>query len=89
MDFLPSRRTIVHRMSQSRAAQRRATWFAGVAHSASEADELDVEFWMNATPEERILGVAQLTTELQTMEGSDGSSPRLQRTLAGVRPRER
>lgn len=73
----------------SRAAQRRETWFAGVAHSSAEADTLDVEFWLQATPEERILGVTELIGEMITMEGGHGSPPRLQRTLGGVRPRER
>lgn len=76
-------------MLSSRAAERRATWFAGVAHSAAEAEELDIEFWMQATPEERLLGVTQLLSEMVTMEGIHGTLPRLQRAVGGVRPRER
>ncbi len=76
-------------MESSRAAHRRDTWFGGVAHSAGEADDMDVEFWMQATPEERILGVTQLITEMVTMEGIHAAPPRLQRTVGGVRPRER
>jgi hypothetical protein len=70
-----------------RAAHRRATWSGGVARSFAEADEMDLAFWMAATPQERLRGVTQLIEEMRIMEGGRGPSPRLQRTVGGTRPR--
>ena len=71
-------------MSPERAAYRRANWVGGVAHSFAEAEEQDLEFWMNATPEQRIRGVADLTREFLSEEDQGELSPRLQRTVGGV-----
>ncbi len=70
-----------------RAAYRRANWVGGVAQSHDEAAELEVEFWMHATPAERILGVTQLVEEMRTLGNPHESPARLQRTVGGVRPR--
>ncbi|GAC1599071.1 MAG: hypothetical protein NVS3B20_21000 [Polyangiales bacterium] len=74
-------------MSSERAAYRRTHWRGGVAHSRAEAEEFDLEFWMSATPAERIRGVAQLVEEMGKVVDEHGSPARLQRTVGGVRPR--
>jgi hypothetical protein len=70
-----------------RAAHRRATWSGGVVRSFAEAEERDLEFWLAATPQERLRGVTQLIHEMAMMEGARGPSPRLQRSVGGTRPR--
>lgn len=72
---------------EARAALRRKTWTGGVARSAEEADAYDLEFWMAATPAERIRGVTQLIDEMRRIGGDDGPAPRLQRSVGGVRKR--
>ena len=71
----------------ARATYRRTHWVGGVAGSHAEADEMDVEFWANATPGERVRGVTQLIDEMRTSKEHDGSPDRLQRTVGGVRAR--
>ena len=70
-----------------RAAHRRATWSGGVARSFAEAEEMDLEFWLAATPQERLRGVTQMIDEMAMMGGASGPSPRLQRAVGGTRPR--
>ena len=72
---------------EERAERRRRTWTGGVARSFEEADEMDLEFWMNATPAERLRGVTQLVFEMHEWAGDGGSPPRLQRAVGGVRKR--
>jgi hypothetical protein len=69
-----------------RAEERRRTWTGGVAHGFAEMEKADLEFWMSATPEQRILGVTQLIDEMRGIRGDRGPTPRLQRTVGGVRP---
>jgi hypothetical protein len=73
--------------ASERAAIRRATWTGGVARSFREADEQDVEYWLAATPEQRIRAVTELTAEMLAMEGVREPSLRLQRSVGGTRPR--
>ncbi|HEY8079512.1 MAG TPA: hypothetical protein VIF62_35520 [Labilithrix sp.] len=74
--------------ARKRAERRRATWTGGVARSFDEMEEADLEFWLSATPEERIRSVTMLIDEMRAMEGDDGPRPRLQRSVGGVRPRK-
>jgi hypothetical protein len=74
-------------VSESRAEERRRTWTGGVATSFEEMEQLDLEFWMAATPGQRIRGVTMLIDEMRWMRGESGSTPRLQRAVGGVRPR--
>jgi hypothetical protein len=74
---------------ERRAEQRRRQWVGGVAHGFAEAEAMDIAFWASASPAERVRGVTLLTAELRWTEGDDGSAPRLQRTVGGVRPRGR
>jgi hypothetical protein len=73
---------------EERAEARRRTWKGGVAKSFEEAEQMDLLFWLAATPGERIRGVTQLIDDMRWMEGDRGSSPRLQRAAGGVRTRE-
>ncbi len=50
-------------------------------------DEADLEFWLSATPAERIRGMTELIQEMLAIEGADGPAPRLQRSVFGARPR--
>ena len=68
-----------------RAERRRRTWSGGVAHSFAEMDEIDLQFWLRATPAERVRAVTELIDEMRAMMGEDGPTPRLQRSVGGVR----
>ena len=61
--------------ASERAALRRATWKGRVAHSFREAEEHDVEYWLAATPEQRIRAVTELTAEMLAMEGVLSTEP--------------
>jgi hypothetical protein len=74
-------------MGSDRAAERRATWTGGVVRSFAEAETMDLEFWLSATPSQRMQGVTELMQEMYTAGGEDGPAPRLQRTIGGVRTR--
>jgi hypothetical protein len=76
-------------MRAHRANERRKMWIGGVAHDFSEMEEADLAFWMAATPAERVRGVTMLIDEMRVMGGEDGPTPRLQRTVGGVRPQRR
>jgi hypothetical protein len=67
-----------------RAARRRAEWQGGVARSFEEMERHDLEFWLRATPGERIRAIAELAATVAALKGDDG---RLQRSVGGVRPR--
>jgi hypothetical protein len=70
-----------------RAAHRRANWSGGVARSFAEAEEMDLEFWLAATPQERLRGVTQLIDEMRRLEGDLGPPPRLDKSVGGTRQR--
>ena len=80
------RYTSVLSSSSERAEARRRKWKGGVARSSEEAEAMDFEFWMAATPEERLLGVTQLIEEMSIISGQHAPT-RLQRSVGGVRPR--
>jgi hypothetical protein len=50
----------------------------------AEAEEMDLGFWLNATPQERLRAVTELVYEMMEAN-ADGSPPRLQRSIGGVR----
>src|SRR5262245_38635526 len=77
------------RDADARAAARRATWQGGVARSFREMEDVDLDFWLSATPEVRVGAVWELMEELRALQGDDGPAPRLQRSVGGVRPRGR
>ena len=71
---------------EDRAERRRLTWTGGVARDAAAMEDADLEFWMAATPAERVRGVTMLIDEMRWMRGERGPSPRLDRSVGGVRP---
>jgi len=71
-----------------RAERRRRTWTGGVARSFEEAESMDLEFWLSATPAQRIRGMTQLIAEMHGWSGDGGPPPRLQRAVGGVRRRK-
>ena len=70
-----------------RAEARRRTWSGGVVRSFEEMEEVDLEFWLRATPEQRIRAVTELIVEMSWIGGERGPAPRLQRSVGGVRCR--
>jgi hypothetical protein len=68
-----------------RAAERRRTWAGGVARSAQEMALADLDFWLAASPAQRLEGLTALLTELHHLGGHDGPFPRLDRSVGGVR----
>jgi hypothetical protein len=72
-------------MGSDRAAERRATWTGGVVRSFAEAETMHLEFWLSATPTQRIRGVTELMQEMYTAGGEDGPPPRFQRTVGGLK----
>ena len=69
-------------------ARRHAGMWGGVARSHDELDELDLEFWLAATPAERLRAAWLIHEEVRALR-NDGPSPRFQRSVGGVRRRER
>ncbi len=76
-------------VQSGRTNQRAKAWTGGVAHGFSEMQDADLAFWMAATPSERIRGVTMLIDEMRVMGGDDGPTPRLQRTVGGIRAQRR
>jgi hypothetical protein len=73
---------------QSRAAWRRAHWTGGVAKSFSELEDVDVEWWLTQTPEDRIGLVFDMWDEQRSLEDpTHEATSRLPRAVGGVRPR--
>jgi hypothetical protein len=70
-----------------RAEARRKGWSGGVARSFAEMEEIDLEFWLSATPAERIRAVTELIAQMRWIGGERGPAPRLQRSVGGTRPR--
>lgn len=70
----------------ARAQARRQTWSGGVARSFEQMAEIDLDFWLAMTPEQRLLAMWSLVEEGLALEGNDGAPPRLQRSVGGVRP---
>ncbi len=60
--------------ASERAAHRRATWRGGVVRSFAEAEEADLDFWANASPDDRMEAMTQLLFEAATL-GSDREAP--------------
>jgi hypothetical protein len=72
---------------EARAARRRQTWKGGVARSFAEMEDLDLEFWLGATPGERIRAVREMAEDAMSSKEQNGSAERLQRSVGGVRDR--
>jgi hypothetical protein len=72
--------------AEQRAAARRARYQGGVARSFEEMAEVDLDFWLAMTPSARIGAIWSLTEDSLALEGQRGATPRLQRSVGGVRP---
>lgn len=82
-------RAIVEGMAstfEERAEARRRGWSGGRV-DRRQSLAADVEFWQAATPEERVAAVWAMVEEAWTLEGHDGTPPRLSRSAFGVRRR--
>jgi hypothetical protein len=49
-------------------------------------EEIDLDFWMRMTPEDRLRAMWSLVEDSLALEGTGGSPPRLQKSIGGVRP---
>jgi len=74
---------------EKRAEERRRTWRGGVARSFDEMAEVDLEFWLAMTPEDRLRAMWSLVEDQLALQGQNGPPPRLQRSVGGIRTRER
>ena len=72
-----------------RAEERRRTWRGGLARSFEEMDEVDLDFWLAMTPEDRLRAMWSVVEDQLALQGENGPSPRLQRSIGGVRTRGR
>jgi hypothetical protein len=69
-----------------RAARRRETWSGGVAASFEELEELDLKQALELSPRDRLGLVWSLVEDSLALGGNHGPTPRLQRSVGGVRP---
>jgi len=74
---------------EKRAEERPRTWHGGVARSFDEMAEVDLEFWLAMTPEDRLRAMWSLVEDQLALQGQNGPPPRLQRSVGGIRTRER
>lgn len=77
---------------ETRAERRRREWTFGVARSFAEMDQADLEFWLSATPETRVIAAWELAMDLSTWTANgdqNAAAFRLDRTVGGVRQRGR
>lgn len=74
--------------ARARAAARRARWTGGVARSFDEMEERDLDFWLSMSPAQRVAAMWSIVEDSLALEGHRGPSPRLQRSVGGVRPRK-
>ncbi len=75
----------VARRLDERMASR--TWEGGVASSHAELEAADKEFWSRAGASARVTASLLLALEVDALSNPDGSSPRIDRTVFGVRRR--
>lgn len=74
--------------AQERARRRRAEWAFGKAESFEALDAIDLDAWLAIAPSERLGMVFAMWFE-QSAEGDHEATARLQRSIGGVRTRER
>jgi len=72
-----------------RAEERRRTWRGGVARSFEEMADVDLDFWLAMTPEDRLRAMWSVVEDELALQGENGPPPRLQRSVGGIRTRER
>lgn len=72
--------------AEQRAAERRKRWTGGVASSPEEMERVDLAFWRRTEAALRLKTVWSLVEDSLALEGKHGPTPRLQRSVGGVRP---
>jgi hypothetical protein len=71
-----------------RAEERRRTWRGGVARSFEEMDDIDLDFWLAMSPEDRLRAMWSVVEDVLALQGENGPPPRLQRSVGGIRARK-
>jgi hypothetical protein len=71
-----------------RAEERRRTWRGGVVHSFEEMADVDLDFWLAVTPEDRLRAMWSVVEDELALQGENGPPPRLQRSVGGIRARK-
>ncbi|MGB2821223.1 MAG: hypothetical protein WBF17_09605 [Phycisphaerae bacterium] len=54
---------------KERSRQRRKRIVAHIAHSHEEAEQWDLEYWQNQTPQERLSALRAMQKELEKIRG--------------------
>jgi hypothetical protein len=72
---------------KERAERRRATWTGGVA-KISEMEQVDAVFWAGTSGEQRLSSIWSIVEDSLVLGGDHGPTPRLQRSIGGVRSRK-
>jgi hypothetical protein len=54
---------------KERSRQRRKRIVAHIAHSHEEAEQWDLEYWQNQTPQERLSALRIMQKELEKIRG--------------------
>jgi hypothetical protein len=57
-----------------------------MVHSFAEMNEVDLDFWLATTPEQRVRAMWSIVEDTLALAGYRGPLPRLQRSIGGVRP---
>ena len=74
--------------ARARAEWRREHWTGGVAKGQGQMEEVDLAFWLGQPPDERLAAVFDMWDEQSLLKDpAHEASPRLQRSVGGVRPR--
>ena len=68
-----------------RAEERRRTWRGGVVQSFAEMADVDLDFWLAMTPEDRLRAMWSVVEDELALQGENGPPPRLQRSVGGIR----
>ena len=69
---------------ERRAAERRATWQGGVAHSFAELEKRGQEFWRAAPPSARLDAMWGALVDAWVIQGKHGPAPGFQGSLVGI-----
>jgi hypothetical protein len=75
-------------LPRARAEERRRTWQGGIARSFEAMADIDLDFWLGMTPEDRLRAMWSVVEDELALQGENGPPPRLQRSVGGIRPRE-
>jgi len=68
-----------------RAQIRKRTWVGGIASSFDELSKKNIEFWRGTTASDRFNAVWEMAFDYLMIRGDNGSTPRLSRSVGGIR----